>query len=107
MVKKKSKKEYEKSGFIVHPYETTGGKYHASYGSNPNKTVKRFKTLKQSKAYLKKHNIKTALYDSPNGSRNIKIVKQVKKSSTKRKPIKRKRRTRTKSMWDMSLEDLM
>jgi len=67
----------QKSGFIVHPWETTDGKYHASY-SNHNKTVKSFKTLKNAKSYLKRNKIQEALYDSPSGNRII-ILSKIKK----------------------------
>jgi phage-related protein len=59
-------------GFIVHPYETVNNKYHASYG-NDNKTVKSFKTLGQAKEYLKKHGMKSALYDAPSGARTVSV----------------------------------
>ena len=68
----------EKSGFIVHPWETADGKYHSSYGNNNKKTRKNFKTLKLAKAYLIKNKIKEALYDSPAGNRMI-LLKKVKK----------------------------
>jgi len=64
MVKKMAK------GFIVHPWETSDGKYSASYG-NHNKTVKRFKTLKAAKAYLSKNKVTKALYDAPSGAKNV------------------------------------
>jgi len=58
-----------KKGFIVHPFETSGG-YHASYGNN-NKTVRSFKTLRQAKQYLVKKGISQAMYDNPEGTRDI------------------------------------
>lgn len=60
-------------GFIVHPNWTNDEKYHASYGRDNNKTVKSFDTLKQAKAYVKKHNYDTALYKG--ASADAKIIK--------------------------------
>ena len=60
----------KKEGFIVHPFETGNGKYHASYG-NHNKTVKSFNTLREAKLYLQHNGIATALYDSPSGAKTI------------------------------------
>lgn len=62
-----------KKGFIVHPFETGDSKYHASYG-NHNKTVRSFNTLKEAKAYLRKNNLKSALYDHPSGAKDVKII---------------------------------
>ena len=67
----------EKSGFIVHPWETADGKYSSSYG-NHNRTAKNFKTLRLAKAYLIKNKIKEAVYDSPSGEKTI-LLKKVKK----------------------------
>ena len=67
----------QKSGFIVHPWETSDNKYHASYG-NHNRTVKSFKTLKNAKSYLKRNKISEALYDSPSGNRKI-VLSKIKK----------------------------
>jgi len=62
------------SGFIVHPFETSDGKYGASFG-NHNKTSRSFKTLKSAKAYLKRNKIRNALYDAPRGTRFLKLSK--------------------------------
>jgi len=78
-----TKRNISKSGFIVHPFETADGKYHVSYGSH-NKTVKSFKTLKESKQYLAKNNITKVLYDSPSGAKDIFIKKQNKKKKRRK-----------------------
>ena len=78
------RKKYYTGGFIVHPWETGSGKYVASYG-NHNKTAKSFKTLKKAKAYLAKHKIKTALYDSPSGTKDLKIKNVYPKKQKRRK----------------------
>lgn len=61
------------TGFIVHPFETGDNKFHASFGRNLNKTNKSFNTLAKAKEYLQRNKVKSALYDSPSGSRNINI----------------------------------
>ena len=67
----------KKTGFIVHPFETFSGKYHASYGNN-NKTVKNFNTLSEAKAYLRSKGIEKADYDSPSGfKRNVNLNKKI------------------------------
>ncbi len=59
-----------REGFIVHPFETGNGQYHASYG-NHNKTVRSFSTLRQAKNHLRRQGIEHATYDSPSG---VKLV---------------------------------
>ena len=78
---KKKKSYYD--GFIVHPYETTGGMYHASYGNQSKPHL--FKTLTEAKSWLAKNNVKEAIYDSPSGTKDIKIKKQVKYKKQKNK----------------------
>jgi len=88
----KNWKNSKKTGFIVHPFETADGSYHAGYGKDLNRTTKGFKTLGKAKAYLKTHKVRTALYDSPSGDRRLKISGRI--------AIRRKvRRRRSKSMW--------
>lgn len=71
-------------GFIVHPYETSDGKYHASFGDH-NKTVKSFDTLKGAKKYLLKNKVKKAIYDSPStGHKEIELSKIKNKIKQKR-----------------------
>jgi len=79
----------KKEGFIVHPFETGSGQYHASYG-NHNKTVRNFKTLRLAKSYLAKHGMKTALYDSPSGAKTLSISRL-----KNRRRMVRKRRTQS------------
>jgi hypothetical protein len=64
-------------GFIVHPYETGDSKYQASYGDN-NRTNRSFNTLAEAKQHLKNKGIKTALYDSPGGARDINTTTKIK-----------------------------
>jgi len=71
-------------GFIVHPYETSGNKYMASYGPNHNRTSREFKTLKQAKTYLAKKGVKKAIYDAPGRDRTIKL--------SQKKPVRKPKR---------------
>jgi len=79
----------KKTGFIVHPFETSDNKYSASYG-NHNKTSRSFTTLKQAKSYLKRKGIYKAIYDSPSGVKLINIGKTTKTRGNQ----KRRRRRR-------------
>ena len=76
---KTQKKEYE-DGFIVHPFETVDGMYHASYGPGNmiKRTLKRTKTLSQAKLYLSRNNVTKALYDSPADTFEVYPVKYAK-----------------------------
>lgn len=86
-------------GFIVHPFETGNNMYHASYAPNHNKTVRSFKTFKESKRYLAKKGVEYALYDSPSGARILQISvsnkgprKPMRTKTTKKRTRKRKKR---------------
>ena len=68
-------------GFIVHPFETSDGKYSASYG-NHNKTIKSFNTLGAAKKYLAQKGIQKANYDAPSG------VKEVKTYLRRKQPVR-------------------
>lgn len=77
----------KKSGFIVHPYETATGKYHASYG-NHNKTDKSFDTLRDAKRYLKRKGVENAVYDSPSGAKDVNLSKPIhQKKKRERNPL--------------------
>ena len=80
-------------GFIVHPFETSDGQYDAGYGSDLNKTMRGFKTLREAKAYLVKHGMKTAVYDNPSGARVINLMK---KKVVSRKPRANPRKDKLK-----------
>ena len=67
---KKTKKEDR--GFIVHPFETGDGKYHASY-DNHNKTIKAFNTKREAVSYLKRKKVPSYLYDAPHGIQSTKV----------------------------------
>lgn len=72
------------SGFIVHPFETSDGSYDASYG-NHNKTQKKFRTLRDAKAYLKSRGVKSANYDMPSGVKRLNLTKSPKKKTVVRR----------------------
>jgi hypothetical protein len=60
-------KKHEESGFIVHPNWTGNSKYHASYGTNKNRTNRSFNSLKEAKTFLAKKGVRKGIYERSTG----------------------------------------